>query len=199
MEPSPVATNAKVLIAEYRALCVEAARHSSEGWSPSPVEAWKDDVVVTPAALDAFRSSPVSAGTQNWPDRTPNDARGADGLYPARAPAETVAATKAIVLGLQEFGARLPAPLHPEFLRLALDDKSFGGRPVPVDGLGPVSESSTRFAYYAALLGEFVKDGETVLEIGAGFGGTCSRLLQRRPGVRYVITDLPLNLLLAAR
>jgi len=186
------------LLADYGALCTEAARHCAEGWSPSPVEVWKDSALVTPGTLASFRCSPISAGTQNWPDRTPGDAVGEDGLYAPRSPADTETAAQAVALGIQEFGARLPSELVEAYLHLALDDDRCGGRPVEVPGLGPVTESSIRFAYYGVLLSELVHDGDTVLEIGAGFGGTCSRLLQRRRDIRYIITDLPLNLLLAA-
>jgi hypothetical protein len=186
------------LIGEYCALCADAARHSAEGWSPSPVEAWKDSALVTPRALANFRCSTLSGGTQNWPDRPQDRAGDADGLYAPRSAGEAEAAAHALALGVRESGARLPSELHEVFLRLALDDDRCGGRPVEVPGLGPVTESSIRFAYYGVLLSELVHDGDTVLEIGAGFGGTCSRLLQRRRDIRYIITDLPLNLLLAA-
>lgn len=70
-------------------------------------------------------------------------------------------------------------------------------------GAGPANVDTLKF--YEVLIGldragllESLKAGDTVIEIGAGWGGFAYQLRTRFPGIRYVIIDLPHTMLFSS-
>jgi putative sugar O-methyltransferase len=62
---------------------------------------------------------------------------------------------------------------------------------------GVASVVSLRHGMDAADINKLVSSKQTVLEIGGGFGGLASKLLQLNPNVKYVICDLPPSMAIA--
>ena len=176
------------------------SKRSDEGWTPSVVENWKRVFTMDSRHLANFRRSELSSGTQTPPDRPaafPNleFAR----LYPDITEEERVSYTPGLRRMFLTLFNRLYRAGCPEidwFDAAVLDDDRFGARLIELDGVGPITAKSIQSAYYACRVASLVPQGGVVLEIGGGFGAVASRLLAIRPDITYVLTDLPVNMVL---
>jgi hypothetical protein len=187
------------LIDRYRRLLADGKSKLQSGWGPSPVEAWKLDFQFEAADVPQFLANSLSAGTINPPDRT-NRARNVERAAPygERGFLDGFRASWQLRSLFHKYSSILPAELRKRYTQIVGDDGRFGIQRTQVNGLGDVTDASIRQSYYALHLSRFLQPGMTAMEIGAGYGGTAARLHREVPSVRYVITDLPLNLLLAA-
>jgi len=107
----------------------------------------------------------------------------------------------AILMRLLQAATRdAPNPAHRRALNFAdaliLDDDRFGARLFPLPNIGNVTAKSLQSTYYACRLFGLTPRNGAILEIGGGFGAVASRLLRIRPDVTYMLTDLPMNLIL---
>jgi len=186
------------LLDDYAALKAEAAAHSAQGWSPSPVEGWKDEFQVTADSLAEFRCHSISGGTINFPDRpATRSAMPQPEFFAPRTPAQIARGHLTVWRRCMQLISALPKGHLGLYRRLAQDDGAHGAQRWMVPGIGLVTEASIRYAYYAAALSEKLGKGQPIFEIGAGFGGLAQRLVPLLDPHRYIITDLPLNMLLA--
>jgi len=187
-------------VARYRFLMDQMERRSGEGWTPSRIEGGKRRFPLDRERLARFRRSEVSSGTQTFPDR-PNEFTALDfgRFYPDLSPAErsqVVPTLQGQYLGLLCRLYRCEAPGIDWYDAAARDDDRFDPRTVEVPRLGIVTGKSLQAAYYACRVASLVPENGTVLEIGGGFGMLASRLLAIRPDITYVLTDLPVNMVL---
>jgi hypothetical protein len=173
---------------------------SGEAWTPSAIEGWKRDFHMDDRHLANFRRSELSSGTQTPPDRPAAFPRlDFEHLYPALTDEERALHAPVLRRTFLTLLTRLYRAGCREIDRYdaaALDDDRFGARLVELDGVGPVTAKSIQSAYYACRAASLVPRNGTVLEIGGGFGMLASRLLAIRPDVTYVLTDLPVNMVL---
>lgn len=197
------------LVDLYERLLAETDRRRSEGWSPSSIEAPKFTIPLTVEHLTRFRRSEVSSGTQTVPER-PSSFGSLDfsSMYPDVTEAELDEWRPILssVRGgmLHRLYAAAAADPQDQALRgaldfcdaLALDDDRFGARLFEAPGLGPVTAKSLQSTFYACRLYALTPKNGSVLEIGGGFGAVASRLLRIRPDVIYMLTDLPVNMVL---
>lgn len=181
-------------------LMARLGERADEGWTPSKIESNKRRTPLPLEHLAEFRRSEVSGGTQTVPDR-PANFRPLDfsQLYPVYDVADRSAAVP--VLRMQHIGLltrlfRRRAPGIDWYDAAVHDDGRFGGRTVDLPGTGPVTAKSLQSAYYACRITSLVPPGGVVLEIGGGFGAVAARLLAIRPDITYVLTDLPVNMVL---
>lgn len=197
------------LVELYHRLLDETARRKDEGWTPSSVEASKFSMPLSKEHLDSFRRSEVSSGNQIVPD-TPVDFPRLDfsRLYPPITAAESAQWTPVLretwaglLHRLIRNAARRPdnraARQALDFAdALILDDGRFGARLSSLPDVGAVTQKSIHATFYACRLYSLVPERGSVLEIGGGFGALASRLLRIRRDISYVLTDLPVNLIL---
>ncbi len=194
----PVDIDAGVTL--YDRLLDEMARRSGEGWTPSRVEVSKYRFPLDHTRLANFRRSEVSSGTQTVPDR-PGDFPPLDfsRLYPDFTDAERSVLGSNLNRQFLGFLTRLyrrGAPGINWCEAAVADDDRFGARTVELPGVGTATAKSLQSAYYACRIASLVPRGGVVLEIGGGFGAVASRLLAIRPDVTYLLTDLPVNMVL---
>lgn len=182
-------------------LMEQLRERADEAWTPSSIEHWKQLAVLDSERLANFRRSEVSGGTQNTPDRPQGFPELDFGrLYPW-------VSAKEREKWVPQLQLRYFTMLHRLYQRdasgidwydaAAADDDRFGGRVMEIPGVGPVTSKSIQAAYYACRMMHLVPENGVVLEIGGGFGAVASRLLAIRPDVTYVLTDLPVNLMLS--
>lgn len=197
------------LVQLYRRLLVETDRRRAEGWTPSSIEAVKFEMPLTVENLADFRRSEVSSGTQTVPER-PSDFPPLDfsTFYPDVSDREkeqwipSLGQTRGgLLMRLYKAATRVPDnPARRHVIDLAdalmLDDDRFGARLFDLPGIGPVTAKSLQAMYYACRLISLTPVQGTILEIGGGFGAVASRVLRVRPDVTYILTDLPMNLIL---
>jgi len=182
------------LAKDFDRLIADARAHASGGWSPSPVESWKDALVVTPQAIRNFRSNWISGGTINAPDRPrrfPATLTATD--YAPEPLADKILGRARFFRSLFKMFPALPWSRLSTFLSLAQDDGHGGARRVFIPGLGRFSDASLRYALYAMTLEGLGGRGHSFLEIGGGFGGLCQRAYPYLSATRYLLTDLPVN------
>lgn len=182
---------------QYQRLMDEAGKNASGGWSPSPVEAWKEHVTIAGGEFAQFRRNWISGGTLNFPDRpksVPLVLRSDDFSEPDLS--ERVVGYAYIVRRLYTVLRALPPSSMQLFLKHAIDDGAFGGRLFNLPGIGNVSEASLRQSYYVTRIARFLSPESTILEIGGGYGGLAKRIMDAGLAKRYILVDLPLNLAL---
>jgi len=186
--------------ARYDWLMKELDVRQKEGWTPSRVEHWKRSFTMSRGHLANFRRSELSSGTQNPPDRPVGfPSLDFSRLYPDVSAEESEREAPALRRRALTFLTRLYRQDCPEidwFDALAQDDNRFGARVFDVPGLGTATFKGIQSAYYACRVASLVPKGGVVLEIGGGFGAVASRLLAIRPDITYVLTDLPVNMVL---
>ncbi|WP_189988843.1 putative sugar O-methyltransferase [Thalassobaculum fulvum] len=187
-------------VARYGRLMDQMDRRSGEGWTPSRIEGGKRRFPLDRDHLARFRRSEVSSGTQTFPDR-PNEFPALDfgRFYPDLSPQErarVVPTLQGQYLGLLCRLYRCGSPGIDWYDAAARDDARFDPRTAELPRLGTVTAKSLQAAYYACRIVSLVPRNGTVLEIGGGFGMLASRLLAIRPDVTYVLTDLPVNMVL---
>lgn len=194
----PVDIDAGVTL--YDRLLEEMAHRSGEGWTPSRVEVSKHHFPLDRSRLANFRRSEVSSGTQTMPDRPANfPPLDFSRLYPDFTDTERSAFAFDLIPQFTGFLTRLyrrAAPGIDWYDAAVADDDRFGARTVEIPGIGTVTAKSLQSAYYACRIASLVPRGGIVLEIGGGFGAVASRLLAIRPDVTYLLTDLPVNMVL---
>jgi hypothetical protein len=186
------------LVRDFDRLIADARAHGSEGWSPSPVESWKDALVVTPQSIRNFRGNWISGGTINAPDRPrrfPATLTATD--YEPEPLGDRILGRARFFRSLFKMFPALPWSRLSTYLSLAQDDGHGGARRIFIPGLGRFSDASLRYALYAMTLEELGCRGRSFLEIGGGFGGLCQRVYPHLSAERYLLTDLPINLALS--
>lgn len=186
--------------ARHQWLMAQQSERADEGWTPSKIEGNKRRTPLPLEHLSQFRRSEVSGGTQMSPDR-PGSFPSLDfsRLYPPYDEAERNRALP--ILHRQRIGLLSRLYRHQAsgidwYDAAVLDDGRFGGRTIELPGAGPVTAKSLQAAYYACRLVSLVPRNGVVLEVGGGFGAVAARLLAIRPDITYVLTDLPVNMVL---
>ncbi|MEQ8397090.1 putative sugar O-methyltransferase [Thalassobaculum sp.] len=186
--------------ARYGWLLSEMQMRSWEGWTPSRVEDSKYRFPLTPERLARFRSSEVSSGTQTAPDRPSNfPPLDFNRFYPPYRDDERARFTQSAwgqYAGLITRLFRQSAPGIDWYDAAVVDDDRFGARVLELPGVGTITSKSLHSAYYACRIMSLIPKNGVVLEIGGGFGSVASRLMAIRPDVTYVLTDLPVNMVL---
>ena len=197
------------LVETYQHLLAETNRRRGEAWAPSSIESAKFSTPLTVDHLMRFRRSEVASGTQQAPDR-PLDFPLLDftALYPDVTPqeiADWIPQLREQRAGMLFRLARIAAtyPYNADMGRaldlydaLATDDGRFDVRLFSIPELGSVTSKSLLAAYYACRIYPLVRSGGSILEIGGGFGAVAARVMRARPDVVYMLTDLPVNLIL---
>lgn len=204
MNAIPNAEGEVVNAVDYSALLKFHERYLAESannhgdWFPFGIEAWRSRVVVTDDALRNFRRNWISAGVYNRPDRPKevdfdHDLSSREWDYGPDWPKRSVVDYAHLLRRLILIWFALPAKLRSSFRKNCGDGGSFGGAPLWVPGIGHVTEASLRYSYYALQVLDIVGPEATVLEIGAGVGGLCSKIHELGFRGRYLITDLQIN------
>ncbi|MDF1791590.1 MAG: putative sugar O-methyltransferase [Thalassobaculaceae bacterium] len=197
------------LVDVYHRLLEETNRRRTEAWTPSSIEVSKFSIPLTVEHLANFRRSEVSSGTQTVPDCPIDFARlDFSTFYPDVTEADLkvwrpILSTTRGGLFRRLHKAVAEDPKNTPLSRtlnvadaLILDDDRFGARVFDIPGIGTVTAKSLQSTYYACRLSGLVPENGSVLEVGGGFGAAASRLLRIRPDVVYMLTDLPVNLIL---
>lgn len=187
-------------VALYEPLLEQMRLRTWEGWTPSRVETSKNRFPLTREHLANFRRSEVSSGTQTFPD-TPKGFPRLDfsRLYPDYTEPEREEAVAALRGQYLSFYTRLyrRGSSGTDWYEASVpDDDRFGARTVEIPGVGTTTSKSILAAYYACRIMALVPRNGVVLEIGGGFGAVASKLLAIRPDITYVLTDLPVNMVL---
>jgi hypothetical protein len=186
--------------ARYRQLLDQMQTRSWEGWTPSRVEDSKYRFPLTREHLARFRSSEVSSGTQTAPDRPegfpPLDF---NQFYPPYSDADRARYTP---LAWGQYAGLISRLFRRQgsginwYDSAIIDDDRFGARVLELPGVGTVTGKSLNASYYACRIMSLIPKNGVVLEIGGGFGCLASRLMAIRPDVTYLLSDLPVNMVL---
>jgi hypothetical protein len=208
-QPQRLEVDLPPLVAAYHRLLAEMNRRRDEDWTPLEIEVAKFSMPLTAEILASFRRSEVSGGTQTAPDR-PVDFPflDYDRFYPALTEAEIAEHAPlfqrnhaAMLFRLAAGALKEPGNRDRRYAIGVLDavmgdDDRFGARLFNLPGFGVVTNKSMQAAYYAARTAALIPKRGSVLEIGGGFGAVAMRLLRVRPDVSYVLTDLPVNMVM---
>jgi len=189
---------------------LEAAREDGS-WQPSPVEETdrliREALLRTPGRLRAFRRSFLAAGRLNFPDSPePKEhfLRWGDTL-PSRVQRwRGMRQLLRMVMRMRSVGTiRLRdlddrGPGQPSVFALPMSFAALGAALAGAKGwrerpdVCRLTETQTRGLYYRLRLLKLIGTNPgPILEIGGGYGGLATEVLQHLPTPRYIMVDLP--------
>ncbi len=163
------------------------------------VEEWKLDISNTQylEGIKQFRRNILCGGTINFPDRPLKISQKYDGLEKnvekwdlnSYSNKELFSGFMVLVKRLFILSRRI---MEGKFKIKTLNffDDSVG---YPLRIIPYVSESSIRYWYYSNIILNIGSKANTILEVGAGYGGLCKKILKTKKKLKYIIIDLPHN------